>query len=137
MLNIFHKTSIKLTGLYLTIIMLISFFFSINIYQLSMQELQRGLGGSNRVIVEGPESRLPLSLQRAIIHQRSAIYREARDRVIGRLLLTNILILIFAGFGSYFLARRTLEPMEDAHQAQSRFTADAKVNTKRCQIIAP
>jgi len=41
------------------------------------------------------------------------------------LLYVNFVILIGGGFGSYWLARRTLAPIEKAHEAQSRFTSDA------------
>ncbi len=41
-----------------------------------------------------------------------------------RLVGFNIIVLIGAGFASYWLARRTLEPIEAAHEQQKRFTAD-------------
>src|SRR5690606_24862255 len=34
-------------------------------------------------------------------------------------------IWLAGGVGSYYLARRTLRPIEEAHEAQSRFTSDA------------
>jgi signal transduction histidine kinase len=41
------------------------------------------------------------------------------------LIYVNLFVLIAGGFGSYFLARRSLLPIERAHEAQSRFTSDA------------
>lgn len=42
-----------------------------------------------------------------------------------QLVYVNIFVLLFGGFISYFLARRSLLPIEKAHDAQSRFTSDA------------
>lgn len=50
---------------------------------------------------------------------------EARHNIIKSLFMLNLLILIIAGGLSYYLARRTLQPIEESHDAQSRFTADA------------
>jgi len=50
---------------------------------------------------------------------------EAQSRLRRNLVFINIVILVSGGGVSYLLARRTLEPIEKAHLAQSRFTADA------------
>jgi len=41
------------------------------------------------------------------------------------LLYVNLFVLIAGGFGSYWLAKRSLLPIEKAHESQSRFTSDA------------
>lgn len=121
-----HKKSLKLGGLYLAIIMLISLFFSVTIYQLSTAELERGLrrppGGG---LPRGPEGRLPLDIRQELQAERELLFAEAQHRVFNRLLLTNLLILVAAGFLSYYLALRTLKPIEETHAALERFTADA------------
>ena len=61
----------------------------------------------------GPNS--PLSVQS----------NQAAGQMIVSLLYINLVILVAGGLGSYFLARRTLRPIEEAHEAQSRFTSDA------------
>lgn len=120
----FHKTSIRLAGLYLAIMMAISLFFSINVYQLSVQELGRGLhkpGG-----IAGPmERNLSDDILQSIREEQESRYQEARQRVLVWLIATNAFILVGGGMLSYYLARRTLQPIEEAHDAQSRFTADA------------
>jgi two-component system sensor histidine kinase CiaH len=119
----FHTASLKLAALYLAIIMFISLFFSANIYQLSLNELDRSL--------RRPEiqNRLPggvsRALEKALLNELSQQYEEARNRVINRLILINLLILIAGGFLSYYLAERTLKPIEEAHESLERFTADA------------
>jgi signal transduction histidine kinase len=49
----------------------------------------------------------------------------AEQRLRLNLFILNLGILAFAGGASYLLAKRTLQPIEDALEAQSRFTADA------------
>jgi two-component system sensor histidine kinase CiaH len=122
----FHKAATKLALLYLTIIMGISFFFSANVYQLSMQELDRGLRRPTRgsLLDTLPDNQLPFSLQQWRAQQEEQ-YDEARSHIIRRLLAINIFILVGGGFLSYYLAMRTLKPIEEANEAQSRFTADA------------
>ncbi|MDQ5972096.1 MAG: two-component system, OmpR family, sensor histidine kinase CiaH [Patescibacteria group bacterium] len=119
----FHQTSLRLTGLYLGIIMAISIFFSVALYNLSMHEVDRGFDRQTevvqRVFGSGPFR------QQSYIQQREDIYNDIRGHVIAQLIFINLLIMVGAGFLSYYLARRTLKPIEEAHQAQSRFTADA------------
>lgn len=127
-----HQPSLRLAGLYLGIIMTISLFFSASLYQLSMQEFNLGLRNAKPIISsfedplaagteEGAVARLKARLQA----EYEAQYNHAKQRVLTRLTLINLAILIGGGFLSYYLARRTLKPIEEAHEAQSRFTADA------------
>ena len=55
--------------------------------------------------------------------------REAYDRTIERiavaLLLANGAAIVVIGAGGYYLAGRTLRPIQDAHDRQRRFVADA------------
>lgn len=121
----FQKTYIKLAGFYLLIIMAISLFFSVNLYQISVRELDRnamrqlGLVERIRIAVPGPVSRDDL------IREHDRQVDEAKKNIAGRLYITNVIILVGGGMLSYYLARRTLRPIEEAHEAQSRFTADA------------
>lgn len=41
------------------------------------------------------------------------------------LVVLNLVVLVSGSALSYFLARRTLEPIKEAHEAQARFTSDA------------
>lgn len=126
----FHRSSLRLASLYLGIIMFISIFFSLNVYQQSTQELERGIrgpdivlqGGSNGV---GPRFTIQPQARQALRQDAAIRLEAAKDNVRNRLVFTNILILVGAGILSYYLASRTLRPIEEAHEAQSRFTADA------------
>ena len=122
----FHKRSTKLAGFYLAIMMLISLFFSLNVYQLSTQEfdpLRRTQPGS--FVTQLPQGGLGIVTREAFNEEREQQYEEARGRVIARLVITNIAILLGGGLLSYYLALRTLKPIEEAHAALERFTADA------------
>ncbi len=120
----FHKNSLKLAGLYLAIIMTISLFFSASIYELSTQELDRGLRRPGP-IVDLQQRDLPIDLNQRFENARNASYEEAKSRVLERLVFTNLMILVAAGFLSYYLAHRTLKPIEEANDSLERFTADA------------
>ncbi len=110
--------------------MLISLVFSITIYRVSSQEFDRSLR-------PGPIPRSVLCMARGnaydkygpCIDDRFAAQIDAvnlsKNRLRANLFLVNILILITGGLLSYYLARKTLGPIEEAHEAQSRFTADA------------
>lgn len=120
----FHKAAVKLAVLYLAIMMAISLFFSANIYQLSIQELERGLRRPGNVLNNFSDDDLPPTLQRYRAAQEQQ-YDEAKSHILQRLVLINLIILAGGGLLSYYLAVRTLRPIEEANEAQSRFTADA------------
>ena len=122
--TIFKSATIRLTGWYLLILMLISIIFSTVIYTVTYNEIGLRLG------------RFQSSMQQAdyfIPHMgtsdadnvRDGELKEARTSLLIELLYVNIVILVAGGVTSYFLARRSLMPLEKAHEEQSRFTSDA------------
>ncbi len=123
----FHRNSLKLAGVYLTILMIISLFFSINVYQLSVQELDRGLRrpGPNSAINRLPADSPGRNTLNSFLDEQEAQYEAAQQRILQRLIVVNLIILAWGGVLSYYFAHRTLRPIEEAHEAQSRFTADA------------
>ena len=50
---------------------------------------------------------------------------KAKVNLTLELVYVNIFVLIGGGFISYFLAKKNIEPIEKAHEEQSRFTSDA------------
>lgn len=50
---------------------------------------------------------------------------DASEVILLDLIFANIIILVFGGAVCYLFARRTLRPIEESHEAQSRFTSDA------------
>lgn len=106
MKNLFNKARIKLTVAYLLIIMLISLFFSFNIYGIMGRELERG----------------PRMMR---IPNQEIITQEIKKVITKQLIMTNIWILILSGGAGYFLAGLTLKPIEAAMEEQKRFISDA------------
>lgn len=104
--------------------MAISLFFSINIYSLATREFNRGYARQNDLISNPPQD-FPSALRSQLIETRQRLINEAEARVVASLVFTNVVVFIFGGCISYILARRSLRPIEEAHEALERFTADA------------
>ncbi|MDB5169699.1 MAG: putative Histidine kinase [Candidatus Saccharibacteria bacterium] len=116
----FRSATFKLTMSYLAIIAIISIGFSIGIYQVASRDLEFGLQRQTERIT----NHFPVFSGSPYLHSEGADLRESRDHLVGRLIALNAVVLIGAGFASYALARRTLGPIEEAHERQKRFTAD-------------
>jgi two-component system, OmpR family, sensor histidine kinase CiaH len=108
--------------------MIISIGFSITIYQISYNELNRGLNRQTTIL-----RTLPLfspdqspDFERIRLMQLS----ESNNNLRTNLIYFNLSILFFSAIACYFLAKRTLGPIEEAVEAQNRFTADASHELK-------
>lgn len=104
---------------YLAIVMAISLMFSAVLYQVATDELDRGLHQETQRIYR----QFPIFEQNPILRPGED-YDTGAHRIWLRLVAFNIVVLVGAGLSSYWLARRTLEPIEAAHEQQKRFTAD-------------
>jgi len=117
----FRSAALKLTYSYLAIIMAISLIFSGMLYRVSSAELahnaRRQVGFFNNFLT--PDDVNDYSLMRQ--HQLN----EERSHLKTNLFIFNVLVLAAGGIVSYWLARRTLEPIEQALESQSRFAGDA------------
>lgn len=124
----FQSATLKLTIWYLAILMAISVTFSIIIYQLNYREVSFRLENLQHSIIE---ELTPTPFSYAPYYDTNpdspllSESRKASTQMILSLLYINIALLGAGGLGSFFLARRTLRPIERAHEAQSRFTSDA------------
>lgn len=117
----FHSAALKLTLWYLAIIMALSIAFSGVLYRLSANNLEhsanRQIGYFNNFL--GPGELDNYSLMRQ--HQLN----QDIERLRANLVFFNLIVIVGGGAASYWLARRTLEPIERALESQSRFAADA------------
>lgn len=120
----FEHTRIKLTTWYLLVVMLISMMFSLVIYRGINAELTRIYTRQSLRI----ERELGLPLPGKKLEQE--ILNESRVRVIRLLMLINSLILVVAGMGGYYLAGRTLSPIEEMLRRQEEFIANASHDLK-------
>lgn len=123
----FEKAYLKLTFFYVAIIMFLSVIFSIAIYNISAEELSTGLNRQTKVLNELPlkvdtmDSKIWPNFEQLRLNQID----ESNNRLKINLFYYNLLILFFSSIISYFFAKKTLEPIEEAMSAQDRFTADA------------
>lgn len=116
----FQSATLKLTGWYLMIIVVICLLFSVVIYAIASREV-----GSRISYIPADPDVLQILDQRSLNLLRANQIHAAEQSLIYSLLVTNLAIWAVGGVGSYYLARRTLGPIERAHEAQSRFTSDA------------
>lgn len=118
--NIYHSATVKLTAWYIIIVMAISLIFSGVVYHFAMNELALGLDRQSQRIYNAYP-----------VFDNNPFFRHASDltngshHIILQLLKFNLAVLVAAGFASYWLARRTLRPIEASNERQKRFTADA------------
>jgi signal transduction histidine kinase len=119
----FEKARVKLTLWYLLIIMSISLSFSLVIYKGVSLEFQRRLNSIERRVRRDQitfrlEPDIPLEVFLEDLEQ-------AKKRVLILLVYANGAILLFSSVAGYFLAGKTLKPIEETLEEQKRFVADA------------
>lgn len=125
----FKSATVKLTAWYLVILMVISLLFSFAIYQLNFHEVNIRLQNLQQGLIDETVTYPRMVTKGNFLQNQDQLRidqsQQAAVQMILALVYINVLVLFIGGFGSYFLARRTLEPIEKAHEAQSRFTSDA------------
>jgi two-component system, OmpR family, sensor histidine kinase CiaH len=118
----FHDARIKLTVWYLLIIMTVSVSFSALIYRGVSLELERRFNAIQARLelrsigIFAPPDQVSIFLEDL---------EDSKHRVIIILIYTNLIILVGSSLAGYFLAGKTLQPIESALEEQKRFVADA------------
>ncbi len=120
----FEWAAIKLSIFYVLIAMAISISFSMVIYNISTKELGKGLGRTYKIINQCSPGKLPPGFEN-LEHARVEQITEINGSLQDRLIYFNLIILAISSALSYFLAKKTLHPLEGAMESQQRFTADA------------
>jgi len=116
---------LRLTLFYVLIVMTISVLFSIVIFNLSSKELDSGLGRQSRVIWSLGQNNGMMTPFADIDQIRQNQLDESEDNLRDNLIYWNLIILILSSVLSYFLAKTSMRPIEDALYSQNCFTADA------------
>ena len=126
----FRKARLKLTAWYLAIIMLVSVTFSVAIYRVLINEVIR-VARSQQMRIErlyfGPNYNPTLP---PTIYFDTDLLAETQRRLIFSLILINSGILVLAASVGYILAGKTLSPIQDMMDEQSRFISDASHELK-------
>jgi two-component system sensor histidine kinase CiaH len=117
------STTFRLAASYLLIIMVLSIAFSGVIYQTSSHELGRQVPPTSFFDDRGGRGGNGRGLDYNQYFQDRI--DEGRGALIGKLMILNLGALILGSALSFYLARRTLQPIENAMEAQSRFVTDA------------
>lgn len=121
--EIFKSATVRMTAWYTLIIMVISLFFSVVLYRGATRELDRAQNRETSYFDDAPIF-IPFNLNEFNNFRTQQIHNAKRN-VARNLVYFNVIILLAGGGASYFLALKTLKPIEDALEAQNRFTADA------------
>ncbi len=112
-MNLFQSARTKLTLFYLTIIMVISIFFSFIIFRGATAELNR---------IENMQRQRKANPQFVIDPD---IIIETKARIFFSLLTLNAIILCISGLSGYFLAGKTLDPIAKMMDEQKDFVSNA------------
>lgn len=127
-MQVFKWARIKLTALYLAIIMLITVSFSLGVYSILTHEVER-FGRAQRFRIEnrtnpGPHVAPPFPLD------DPDLINETRTRVAFTLIIIDALVLVSSGLLGYFLAGWTLKPIKNMVDEQNLFISDASHELK-------
>lgn len=106
----FKTALVRLTALYVGILMALALGCSVWLYAVASREVQTVLIDTKRSNVTG---------------QVDASSQASRERLLQDLIFFNLFIFGAGTLASYALARRTLRPVQESYQAQEQFAADA------------
>jgi two-component system, OmpR family, sensor histidine kinase CiaH len=116
----FRSATFKLTLWYICLVMAISLVFSAVVYHLAINEIAHGINLQSERIY----NKFPVFDHNPTLMRPGSDIATDDHALLLRLVFFNLVVLILAGMASYWLAKRTLEPIEEAHEQQKRFTAD-------------
>lgn len=121
----FRSAVFKLTAWYVGALLFVCLLFSLPMYSVASNRLRRGAENQTAVVRNLQNPLLPRNVVRLLEKERESQLADDRHDLIVTLIFINAVIIGAGGIASYMFARRTLQPLEDAHAAQTRFTADA------------
>ncbi len=119
-----RPTLIKLTLWYLLLIMLVSGVLSVIVYTGGSQPLNRRVEIGDRIFIEEdiPPGFPPEQMRPRL---NPFVANEVKHNLALFLIYFNVGVFCIAGVVSYTLARRELQPVQEAMELQNRFTSDA------------
>lgn len=114
----FRSAIFKLTLWYVVIAAYLCLLFSVVVYHLSTEELSEALHHQYSSFLDNGHDR-------SNIPPPDSDIRQHGQHLLSELIWFNVAVIAGSSVIGYFLAHRTLKPIEDAHQFQMRFTAEA------------
>lgn len=126
MKNIFSTTKIKLTALYLMIIMFVTLSFSLFIFAGVNEATEHAMEAQRRKMERQFLSVPPQFREHVVFnsYKEDAIL-QIREEVLYSLIVINLAVLVISATLGYYLAERTLKPIEDMLAKQKRFISAA------------
>jgi OmpR-family two-component system manganese-sensing sensor histidine kinase len=125
----FRSARIKLTCWYLLVIVMICILFSAAIYRGVDVELTNRFNNIEKQIYLLPRIMLRTQLRlKDWLNIRNILLNDlqvAKRRLLINLMFANGFIIVLSAIGGYFLAGKTLKPIEEMVKEQNRFVADA------------
>jgi len=115
----FRSVVFKLTAAYVIIVMAICIVFSIVLYHLAINELHTGIYNQYTRWIDEYK---PFGLRSPGNPATELTSRS--QHILTELVYLNLMVLVITAIACNILARRTLRPIEQAHEQQKRFTAD-------------
>lgn len=133
MFNMFHSARLKLTGFYLAILLCFTITSSLGIRLLADHEFSHENDVQRQAVSALERHAWGVATQFLVpIKPRNdfAAVQQDQDNLVREhlnfdLVYFNLIALIVGGLLCYWYAGRTLKPIQEAHEAQRRFAADA------------
>ena len=121
--DIFKSAHFSLSMLYFLILLAIVGIFNIVIfYSINTNTMEISTPLIETSFSKDKNSYGTDELREKIITARN---KRASEQITESILILDFLILLAGGIGSFWLARRALEPLEKAHKLQSEFVSNA------------
>lgn len=114
----FRSATLRLTLWYIILATCLSLLFSAVVYRLSTEELREALTHQYNSLIDNDHD------HDNVLPPSSGVELGGRHLLDG-LVWFNVAVISGSSIFGYLLARRTLRPIRSAHQAQTRFTAEA------------
>lgn len=118
-MKLFASATLKLAGWYLLILMTVSLLFSVIVFQVARSEVE------TRIFQIMEARDLPFQYLMPDFVTPTEQLSKATTNLMVSLVYINLIVLLTGGAAAYWLAKHTLKPIEQAHQSQSRFVANA------------
>ncbi len=107
----------------MAIAVVLSVLLSVFLYHIATVELKEGLNQFRALSVNDNDGDEDINLTN---HE----YDERASQLFIQIVYFNLVVILLSTTGSLFLARRTLKPIQEVHEAQVRFTAHASHELK-------